>query len=159
MRGQPVWLASLSRRSPLTGRPVATGLWVDQTRQEAIATLRQVLGPAGNRERERIFRMNVTMCIHRALTDDELMALPAYFHEAEATDLAGGPIEILWESEAGQASTQPCHAPIRQDLGYGDPLLWVPLDCGQCPPCLARAGLDPQMGAKQAALQVRLGAV
>lgn len=140
MYGQPVWLASLSRRAPLAGnRILATGLWPERTRTEMTDLLRRVVGPAGTPSRERIFRMNVTLCIHRALTDAEVASLPPYFHADQPTDLAGGPIEVLWENERGSLSTQPCAHPQRQYLDGGDPLLWLPIDCGTCPTCVARA--------------------
>lgn len=151
MRGQPVWLASLSRRSPITGRRLATGNWSKQTVEESIDLLRRMIGPAGDRSRERIFRMNVTMCLHRALTAAEVAALPAYFHADPSVDLAGGPVEVLWESEPGWPSTMPCHDPRRYLLDPRDTQLWVPLDCGACPPCLARADLDREMDKKVAA--------
>jgi hypothetical protein len=123
MNGTPVWLASLSRASALvSNKPIATGLWSKQTIDDSAAMLRRLLGTAGNPQRERLFRMNITLCLHRALTPDEVGALPEYFHTDPATDLAGGPIEILWENEVGLPSTQPCHHPRRQDFGYGDPL-------------------------------------
>jgi hypothetical protein len=156
MQGTPVWLCSISRRSPLTGGRLATPLWSQQTMDESIALLRRVLGQAGNAERERVFRMQITTCLHRATTPEEVAALPAYFHEAEATDLAGGPVEILWESEEGGLSTKPCHAPRKQMLDPRNSLLWFPLDCGQCPPCRARAALDQHMDQKVEALQTRL---
>jgi hypothetical protein len=142
MNGQPVWLASISRRSKLhPGKPLATGLWSPQLRDESAALLRRLLGPAGNPARERLFRMNVTLCLHRACTDDEVAALPAYFHDDPPTGLAGGPIEVLWESEPGAATTRPCENPTRTFMGTTDPLLWVPLDCGACEPCRARAAI------------------
>jgi hypothetical protein len=153
MGGVPVLLASISRRSALQGRPLATPLWNEPLRAESAALLRRLLGPAGNPDRERLFRMQVTMCLHRALTLDEIDSLPAYFHDDPSTDLAGGPVEILWESEAGLPSTRPCHNPIHEPLWPGAPLLWLPLDCGTCPPCLARAALDGSMGAKVATLR------
>ena len=108
MNGTPVWLCSISRRSTLVrDKPIATGLWTKQTIDESAALLRRLLGPVGNPARERLFRMNVTLCLHRALTAEEVAALPSYFHEDPAQDLAGGPIEILSESEPGLPSTMP----------------------------------------------------
>lgn len=142
MRGTPVWLASVSRRSPISGGILSTQLWSPRTMAESMALLRRVLGPAGNPSRERIFRMQVTLCIHRALTPAEVERLPAYFHADPATDLAGGPVEIVWENEEGSLSTRPCHAPIRQPLDRRNPLLWFPIGCGGCPPCQDRARRD-----------------
>lgn len=142
MRGSPVWLASVSRRSLIVrNKSISTQLWERKTRDDMEANLLRLLGPAGNPARERLFRMNVTMCLHRALTVAEVQALPAYFHVGEPVDLAGGPIEVLRETEEGWETTKPCHNPIRQALDPRDPLLWIPVDCGDCPPCQARSAL------------------
>jgi len=141
MRGTPVWLASVSRRSPLNNNLIATGLWSQQTRDESAALLRRVLGPAGDSSRERLFRMNVTLCLHRAITAAAYGALPESFRTAEPTDLAGGPIEVLFESEEGRETTKPCHNPAKISLDPRNPLLWIPTDCNQCPPCIARIKL------------------
>ena len=83
--------------------------------------------------------MQVTLCIHRALTAEDVAALPAYFHTDPATDLAGGPVEIIYETEEGLLSTRavPC---ARADSAR--PLESAAVDsgdCGACPPCGARA--------------------
>lgn len=108
-------------------------------RRRGEALLRAAVGGGGDHDRERIFRMNVTLCLHRAMTDDEVAALPAYFHSDPATDLAGGPVEVLWESEPGSPSTRPCANPERQVLDRRRPDLWVPRDCGDCASCVARS--------------------
>lgn len=141
MNGTPVWLCSISRRAP-GGRTLPTPLWSPSVMAESVALLRRVVGPAGNPARERVFRMQVTLCLHRALTDAEIAGLPDWFHEADPTDLAGGPVEILEETEPGAESTKPCHDPERVPLpGARGPLLWFPADCGRCPPCEARAAI------------------
>jgi hypothetical protein len=93
--------------------------------------------------------MQVTMCLHRALTPEEVSQLPDYFHTDPATDLAGGPVAILRETVEGWPSTKPCHAPIKHKLDPRDPLLWFPIDCGECGPCQARAGLDAEYDKKR----------
>jgi len=139
MRGTPVWLASLSRQSTvIRGKPLSTSLWSQRTRDESAVLLRRLLGPAGNPNRERIFRMQITMCLHRAITAEEYQQTPDWFKTAQTTDLAGGPVEILYESEEGSLSTRPCLKPDKQPLDPRDPLLWLPLDCGQCETCQAR---------------------
>jgi hypothetical protein len=123
---------------------------------ESWALLRRCVGPAGNPNRERIFRMNVTVCLHRAATAEDLAQVPAWFHTAEPTDLAGGPVAVLWENEEGSLSTRPCQNPERIPLDRANPLLWFPGDCEQCPPCLARLavqeGRDRATGAPPAYL-------
>jgi len=114
---------------------------------ESWALLRRCLGPAGDASRERIFRMNVTVCMHRAVSDEELVQLPDWFHEAQATDLAGGPVEILFETEDSGPSTKPCHNPEKIPIDRTNPLLWFPGDCRQCEPCLARAEHDRRLDA------------
>lgn len=145
MSGQPVWLASISRRSPLhPSKPISTQLWFPQVRREAEGHLLRLLGPAGNPGRERLFRMQVTLCLHRALTDEEVaMAGPALRTDTPI-DLAGGPVEILRETEEGLLTTKPCHTPAKVRLDPRDPLLWFPADCNQCPPCVARMKLQEE---------------
>jgi hypothetical protein len=159
MRGQPVWLGSISRKSNVGGGRLSTQLWSPATMAESIALLRRMLGPVGNPDRERIFRMQITLCIHRALTDEEVQRLPAYFHQEPATDLAGGPVEVIWENEEGAPSTRPCAAPRHgSPPGNRNPLIWVPIGCGACEPCRARRVLDELMDVKVEALGRRLGA-
>src|SRR5580765_4872742 len=126
MDGRPVWLASISRRSPVRGGRLATPLWTPETMRASWALLRRLIGPAGDPSRERIFRMNVTVCLHRAASDDDLARVPDSFHTAEPIDLAGGPVEVLWESVPGAPSTRPCHAPEKIPLDRTNPLLWLP---------------------------------
>lgn len=89
--------------------------------------------------------MNVTTCLHRAASAEDLARVPDWFHTADPTDLAGGPVEVLWENEEGAPSTRPCHHPEQIPLDRHNPLLWVPGDCGRCEPCLARAEHDRQL--------------
>lgn len=151
MRGSPVWLASVSRQNRITRGPLATPSWSKPVMAESIGLLRRLLGPAGDASRERVFRMQVTVCLHRALSPVEIAGLPAYFETDPAVDLAGGPVEILEESEEGWETTKPCHTPTRIPLDPSNPLLWFPSDCGACPPCQARAALtadhDERIGA------------
>lgn len=138
MSGSPVWLASVSHDSKTTDR------FSPEERAHARAFLLWVLAGVGNERRQRFFRMCVTTCIHRALTDEELRALPEDFHAAEAIDIAGGPVEILEETEQGAPSTRPCKRPTMIDI---DEMLGVrgrirgakfAKDCGECAPCQAR---------------------
>jgi hypothetical protein len=141
MGGTPVWLASLSRRGRSGPKPIATPLWSAATIQESAGLLRRVLDPAGDPTRERLFRMNVTLCLHRACTPEEVASLPAWFHDAPPIDLAGGPVEILEETEPGLPTTRPCLNPVHIPLYPNDTLLWLPGPCGTCPPCRARQAL------------------
>lgn len=142
MDGRPVWLASASYKSPITDRIIATGDLTDSKRKQMEQTLLDVLEGVGDLEAERLFRMNVTLCIHRALTEDEVANLPPEFHTCEAIDLAGGPIEILRQNVPPRPSTMPCEHPTQHTLVPGRPDLWLPLDCGECEPCKARAAIE-----------------
>lgn len=104
--------------------------------------LRGALLRVGDTSRERLFRMNITYCLHRAATDAEVLGQDEHFRCEAPTGLAGGPIEILSETEPGAASTRPCIAPTKHHIDR-DPLLWVPIDCGACEPCRARARVAP----------------
>jgi hypothetical protein len=139
MCGQPVWLSSISYRD-LFGHLVATGNWSESVREQAEEHLRAILRGVGGTKRERLFRMNVTLCLHRALTDDEVRGLPSC--PGGVQGMAGGPIEILRETEPGSDSTKPCHSPHRQLIDPARLDLWVPVDCQSCPPCIARRRIE-----------------
>jgi len=132
MTGAPVWLASISHQAKLTQD------FTPAERAKAKALLLTTLEGYGNPTRQRFFRMCVTMCMHRALSDAEVRQLPESFHCAPSIDIAGGPVEILEETEPGLPSTRPCLAPTWADLG-GRRGAKFPLDCGMCEPCRARA--------------------
>lgn len=136
MRGRPVWLASISWWET-TEKPHLTGTWSDEVREGMTGNLRLLLAGVGDPDRERVFRMNLTLCAHRALTDVELAGLEGY-GSVRPTHLAGGPIEVLWESEPGAPSTQPCASPNRRPIGK----TWYPGDCGRCASCEARATFE-----------------
>jgi len=144
MDGTPVWLCSLSRRTVLTNKIVPTTRWSHAMMTEADALIDAVLGELGDKARQRSFRMQVTLCGHRACSPGEVRHLPPDFWHGPATGLAGGPVDILWETVPGSLSTKPCEHPRRQriDASSADPDLWIPIECGVCPSCLARARID-----------------
>jgi hypothetical protein len=141
MDGLPVWLASTSRLDLRTGRIAFVPTWSPAWMRDSTSSLYRLLGPLGDRSRERIFRMNVTLCVHRALSREEIAGLPEWFWEGQAEGIAGAPVQVIWESIPGSASTKPCASPERHWLpGYeGDQHGWIPRDCGVCASCLARA--------------------
>jgi hypothetical protein len=119
---------------------MAVPRWAPAVRFEAEAGLRAALDGVGDPTRERLFRMNVTLCLHRAATDAEVAGQPDWFLTHPACGLAGGPVEVLWENTPGADSTKPCRSPRKMVLpGVKDPLLWIPQDCGRCKSCRARA--------------------
>lgn len=148
MGGQPVWLASMSLAR--NGYTVAASDMLDHERQLAHAVLFELLDGVGDTTRQRLFRMTLTLCLHRAATDREVAKLPAYFDAAQPIDLAGGPVEILWQTEADRPSTRPCEQPGHRVLWPNRPDLWFPTDCGACEPCRARAALSSYVGAEVA---------
>jgi len=133
-----VWLASISlwdRRD----KQIGTDKWTERQWRHAHKLADQALEDAGEPSRERRFRMRGTLCVHRAIRPDELGQIPSWWHAADAIDIAGGPIEVL--SERGIAhveSAQPCHNHGRHVINPRRPDLYVPVDCGECPPCRAR---------------------
>jgi hypothetical protein len=132
-----VWLASVSKRGK--GNVLLPSKKWDR---DFAKVYREVMCPAlkgvGNPKQERLFRMSITLCLHRVTTADEA----DYLHratEGELDGLAGGPVEILWSHGlATTESCQPCQNPIRQYVEPGRKDLWIPVDCGGCPSCLAR---------------------
>lgn len=116
-----------------------------------------MLEGVGDEKRQRLFRMCVTTCIHRAVTPAEEVSLPESFHSGEAIDIAGGPVEILEESEPGLPSTRPCMNPtmvsLDDMLGHAGRIRGAKFaqDCGECEPCRARerCSANPNYPGKQ----------
>jgi hypothetical protein len=134
-----VWLASVSLRDS-RDNIIGTSKWTPRHWQHARKLLSDVvLNGCGDLERERMFRMCITLCLHRGLRPDELASIPDWWHQARATDLAGGPLEIIYSKGISDIeSAKPCHNPRQQLIDMRRLDLWLPLDCGQCPPCVAR---------------------
>ena len=140
-----MWLASASvwRGSWIVG----TGQWRPRVRDQVAAILRdEVMDGIGDLDAQRLFRMNVTLCLHRSLTTQEEERLPADWHEVPPLDIAGGPVEVLWENVPARPSAQPCGQPRHVQAPPGRPDLWIPEDCGRCEPCLARAEITSYCG-------------
>ncbi len=101
----------------------------------------RALDGVGDVTRQRLFRMPITLCLHRVLTDEEVAGLPGG-ECVTAEHLAGGPLEVLWETVPGSLSTKPCERPGRKQLDPFRPDLWLIQECGRCPPCEARARIE-----------------
>lgn len=144
MEGRPVWLASISVW--WQGAVVPTGIWTPDTpaREAALSILRdELLDGVGDPSRERLFRMNVTLCMHRGLSEQEEEKIGP----GEAVHLAGGPVELLWEhgvtaSPAAMPCENPGRIPLPNSIEHG---LWIPEDCGKCEPCKARAAIEREL--------------
>ena len=148
MNGRPVWLASISLRNPVVRNIVGTSDWGPSRFRQANTIIDTLLEGLGNPEMQRAFRMNVTLCRHRALRPSEEAKLHPDWHATLPMDLAGGPIESLWHRGYDlRPSIYPCHDPEKMLIDRTRPDLWVPVDCGECQTCLdrqrARAGLPP----------------
>lgn len=118
-----------------------TGEYSKPERERALRLLRQLLSGRGDERWVRFFRMNLTYCLHRGLSDAEIAMLPSRWHQAPAVHIAGGPVEVFWSRGVapGVVSCDPCHGPGRR---YLSEKIWLPVDCGACPPCLARAEIE-----------------
>lgn len=139
MSGWPVWLASGSLRND-RGDLVLTGEMRGRERVMVTDALLELLHGIGDPEHERCFRMNATICIHRALSSDEEATLSAEWCALPAIHLAGGPVELLWSRGVQDTpSVRPCKSPGKRWL---DRRTWVPVDCGRCAPCRARLAIE-----------------
>lgn len=139
MGGWPVWLASISKwkKGP---EVVPVEKWRAETLLVAEKRLEEVLWGIGDQSRERCFRMNVTLCRHRALSKNEgahVMGMWKAFG-LPPRHMAGGPIEVLWmKGIKDTPSTRPCANPTRKPLDVKGNV-WMPIDCEECESCLAR---------------------
>jgi len=140
-----VWLASIALRDE-RGEIIATGDWTPEMQEYGDMQLRTSgLGGVGDASRQRCFRMNITRCLHRAVTKKELRVAPAWWHESRAVDIAGAPVEVLWSVGLPDTpSARPCANPGHQIINPTRPDLWVPEDCGVCLSCQARAAQNPK---------------
>lgn len=137
MDGQPVWLASLSYRDR-HGRLLPSDEWIGTPDGDRAARLlTRALRGVGDEGRQRMFRMPITLCLHRALTDEEAAGLPD--GDTVPQHLAGGALEVLWETVEGGPSTRPCANPGRERLDPLNPALYLLTECGDCESCKARA--------------------
>jgi hypothetical protein len=120
---------------------IATGDWTAEMRRRAEQALDNALVRAGDPKRERLFRMNITLCLHRALSAEEKLLLPDGFDE-QPGGLAGGPIELLRVTGLPpRPAGLPCEKPTHEILDPDRPDLWLPIDCGECEPCRARRAI------------------
>lgn len=130
-----MWLASVSLRN--RRGIVATGKWDRAERQEADRLIGLLLEGLGDETRERRFRMNITLCHHRALREDEMEQMG--LGGSCAIDIAGAPLEVLWSRGVKEsASAMPCANPRRRIIDLKRPDLWIPEGCGKCESCEAR---------------------
>ena len=138
--GRPVWLASVSHRDH-RGDLIATGDWTSRDQERGARILQNALAGAGNPCLEREFRMNVTRCLHRACSAVEVARLPDDWETAPG-GLAGGPVELIRTTGMEVLpAAMPCEDPGQSLLDPRRPDLWVPVDCGRCLPCRARAAI------------------
>jgi len=143
MDGEPVWLCSVSFAPG--GRIRATGTWSAAELALAERLARSALAGVGAESQERAFRMNVTFCVHRAVSAAEKARLPPQWAGAPG-GLAGGPVEVFWSRGiAHRPAAMPCASPARLVLDRARPDLWVPEDCGTCPACVARHAIATEL--------------
>jgi hypothetical protein len=140
MDGEPVWLCSVSHGGPRG--IIGTGDWGPAEFALAERLAHSALKGVGDPGRERAFRMNITFCIHRAVSAAEKASLPACWAGAPGA-LAGGPVEVLWSRGIPhRAAAMPCEKPTRLVIDRSRPDLWLPTDCQKCSPCLARLAIE-----------------
>ena len=135
-----MWLASYSRQNDRGF--IATGKWKEENIERGYEMLSKALAGVGTNARERLFRMNITLCLHRAAREEEIAELPDTWKDAP-TGMAGGPVALIWSHGIHVTdSCKPCEDPEKIILYPNRPDLWVPGDCQRCPPCLARAKIE-----------------
>lgn len=150
MQGRPVWLASVSKRNMKLNQLIPNTRWLSWMKKNAKRALWQTLRGVGNPEIGwRMFRMNITYCLHVAVSDAELEVLGPQWMDKPGGALAGGPIEILdFGNCPTNPSVMPCENPTREPLPkapgqvHSDQDMWFPIDCGKCDPCLDRIRIE-----------------
>ena len=136
-----MWLCSVSRA--FLGKTLATKKWTNCEFQQAKTIAHETMEGIGNLNRERAFRMNITFCIHRALNVMEHVRLQDNW-DSLLRGMTGGPVEVLWSRGIPHSeAAMPCHNPRHKIINSWRPDLWVPEDCGDCRPCVARIAVRP----------------
>lgn len=136
-----MWLASVSCW-PDGRRNLPLERWGAGRARVARRIVDQLLDGCGDPAVERGFAMVMTMCAHRAVSDAELTAIPAA-GDVFVT-LAGGGVRTLWQTDdyPHSASLDRCE----RGVWWTKDGIRVPGDCGECPPCLARAMYEAVKG-------------
>jgi hypothetical protein len=146
MEGQPAWMASITLRGPRG--IINVGRYTMEQMLQAKSILNQALQGAGNPDRERLFRTNALLYLHRAASAEEQERLPS----ACASFPAALPIQILYTKGLPPIlSTDPCERPRRGPHFPGRPDLWIPLGCNECPSCWARDDVQRRAQLRKAA--------
>lgn len=139
-------MASISKKDA-AGRIIGAYSWTPERITYMTGVLqRYALDGVGDPARQRCFRMNITLCLHRAVTEKEASRLPQWWWD-EPPGEAGQPVQVLWSTGLPDIpSARPCDNPIRDEAFRNRPDLWIPVDCGKCLPCLARIELRRSNG-------------
>jgi hypothetical protein len=144
MDGEPVWLCSVSHYDK--HGIIGTAKWTPNDYSMAHRLAHSALAGVGDFARERAFRMNITFCVHRAVSQEEKAKLPASW-DCATGGMAGGPVEVLWSRGIEhKPAAMPCKNPKRVAIEPSRPDLWIPHDCGECEPCLARKAIAEKIG-------------
>jgi len=141
--GMPVWMAVANKRD-VRGALLPWPLWSERLRLEIAAELLDFLDGAGNPNRQRTFRMTESLGVVRAVTGAEWETFSEAFHNAEPLRFDTGPVEILSENWPGRLATRPCENPRRVPVPGEHQLIWYPVDCGACAPCIDRATVESE---------------
>lgn len=138
-----MWLASISRRLGKSNDPHPAESYSARERQQAEILLHRVLDGVGDERWGRHFRMCLTQCLHRGLSDAELERLSTGACTV-GRGIAGAPLEVFWQRGVPDdcQSAKPCHAPGRD---YLTPTIYLPRDCGTCVPCRARSDITSRL--------------
>jgi len=113
--------------------------------------LQQALKGVGDEHCYRLFRMNITLCLHRAVKPEEEAGLPKTW-PAAIGGMAGGPVRVLRARNVpNPVAGEACQQMGREIIIPSRPDLWLPSDCGECPPCQARATIAAALECQAAA--------
>ncbi len=134
-RRHPVWACSYSCRRGL--QVLATEDYTTQERDEAERQMDKAMRRVGDKTRQRCFRTGMVFFIERALNDLEIARLPKDWPHV-LTVAPSIPLEVLWSTVEECPSHQPCASPGWTEHPE-EPKLMIPVGCGVCSSCAARA--------------------
>ena len=135
--GMPVWRVCHERRNPITGSILPVPMWPSMLVSDVIDTLWDWLAGVGRPERTRSYRSNTQVCVDRSITSGEWEAFSVPFHDADPAPWVPY-VQVLADNWQSRPAAYPCENPKR----IGDPVAWIPQDCGHCDPCRDRATME-----------------
>ena len=133
-----MWMASASYLEIARKRRTPAYRWDAKKIKKGEALLLDLLGEVGDRARERVAVLPITLVCQRALTDEEIER--AKLRGVKSSDSFGVPLRIVRATQTPELTSMPCEVGGVELVRYRGMLIPSAKECGACPSCIARRG-------------------